>query len=275
MKPGMHRRSSPFRLLLGALLALAVPWWWARLRVEQLQDPAVLTGWWLFATMLFLAAFNARKKLSVIPLGSAAAWLRWHVVGGFLTLALFWLHTGSLWPTGLYEQVLAGLFYLLNLTGIIGWLLQRTYPRMLADTGNEIIFERIPAEIARLRTAAEAAVMACVQETGAETLSRHYVETLHWFFRRPRFFASHAFLGSKQARAWVRQQCEPVRRYLGEAERAHLDRLAALAERKLDVDFHYFAQLLMKSWLLLHLPLAAIVVLLALWHLALIHIYAL
>ena len=275
MKPGMHRRSSSIRLLLGALLALAVPWWWARLRVEQLQDPAVLTGWWLFATMLFLAAFNARKKLSVIPLGSAAAWLRWHVVGGFLTLALFWLHTGSLWPSGLYEQVLAGLFYLLNLTGIIGWLLQRTYPRMLADTGNEIIFERIPAEIARLRADAEAAVMACVKETGAETLSRHYLETLHWFFRRPRFFTSHALLGGKQARAWVRQQCEPVRRYLGEAERAHLDRLTALAERKLDVDFHYFAQLLMKSWLLLHLPLAAVVVLLAVWHLALIHIYAL
>ena len=274
MKTGLHR--SPWLAILigAAVLALALPWWLARWREEQLLHPAILTGWWLFVVLLVLAALNARKKLSVVPLGLAATWLRWHVVGGFLTLALFWLHTGNFWPTGLYEQALAGAFYLLNLTGILGWLMQRTYPRLLAHTGNEIIFERIPAELARLRAEAEAAVLASSRETGSETLARHYLETLHWFFRRPRFFVSHALGGGKRARAWVHQQCSPVRRYLNKAERAHLDQLTALAGHKLDVDFHYTAQFLMKSWLLLHLPLAAVVVLLAVWHLLLIYIYA-
>jgi hypothetical protein len=274
MKAGLGRAPWLTTLIAAAVLALALPWWLARWREEQLLNPALLTGWWLFVVLLLLAAFNARKKLAVVPLGLAATWLRWHVVGGFLTLALFWLHTGNLWPTGLYEQALAGAFYLLNLTGLLGWLMQRTYPRLLANTGGEIIFERIPAELARLRTEAEAAVLASSRETGSETLARHYLETLHWFFRRPRFFVSHALFGGKQARAWVHQQCAPVRRYLNEAERAHLDQLAALAGRKLDVDCHYTAQFLMKSWLLVHLPLAAVVVLLALWHLLLIYIYA-
>ena len=51
--------------------------------------------------------------------------------------------------------------------------------------------------------------------------------------------------------------------------------LTTLAERKAEIDFHYAAQALMKRWLLLHLPLAAAVVLLALWHILLVHIYAL
>jgi hypothetical protein len=262
-------------LLLGTLTAFLIPWLWSRQIFLQLGDPALVTGWWLFAVMLLLGAFNARKKLSMLPLGNASTWLAWHVAGGFLTLALFWLHTGALWPTGIYERVLAALFYALNLSGIVGWIMQRVYPRQLSDAGVEVIYERIPAEIADLREKAEALMVDCTRETGSDTLARHYLETLHWFFREPRFFANHALFGGKKARAWYRQQCDAVRLYLNECERSFLDRLTALAERKTEVDFHFAAQTLMKRWLLLHVPLTAIVMLLVVWHILLVHIYAL
>jgi hypothetical protein len=262
-------------LLLGTLLAFLIPWLWSRQIFLQLGDPALVTGWWLFAVMIFLGAFNARKKLSMLPLGNASTWLAWHVAGGFLTLALFWLHTASLWPTGLYERALAALFYALNFSGIVGWIMQRVYPRQLSDTGVEVIYERIPAEIAELREKAEALMLDCTRETGSDTLARHYLETLHWFFRQPQFFANHALFGGKKARAWYRQQCDAVRLYLNEAERNFLDQLTALAERKTEVDFHFAAQTLMKRWLLLHVPLTAIVMLLVVWHILLVHIYAL
>ena len=51
--------------------------------------------------------------------------------------------------------------------------------------------------------------------------------------------------------------------------------LTALAERKTEVDFHFAAQTLMKRWLLLHVPLTAMVMLLVVWHILLVHIYAL
>ncbi len=149
------------------------------------------------------------------------------------------------------------------------------YPRQLSDTQVEVIYERIPAEVAQLREKAESLVMNCTRETGSDTLARHYLETLHWFFRQPRFFANHAFFGGKKARAWYRQQCDAVRLYLNEAERDFLDLLTLLAERKTEVDFHYAAQTLMKRWLLLHVPLTAVVVLLVVWHLLLVHIYSL
>ncbi len=273
-RPRAHRLDW-FWTAAGALLLLIIPTWWSRHLRLNLGDPALVTGWWLFGVMLFLGAFNSRKKLSMLPLGRAATWLRWHVAGGFLTLALFWLHAGRLWPRGLYEQCLAALFYLLNLSGIVGWLMQRVYPRALSDAGVEVVYERIPAVVADLRGSAEATVLDCTQKTGSDTLARHYVETLHWFFQRPRFFWNHALFGGKKARAWLREQCAPVRLYLNETERGFLDRLTLLAERKAEADFHYAAQTLMKRWLLGHLPLAALVVLLTLWHVALVYAYAL
>ena len=72
------------------------------------------TGWILFSVMVFLAAFNTRKKLAMLPLGSARVWLHAHMAGGLLALALFWLHTGSVWPHGLYLKALAACFYLVS-----------------------------------------------------------------------------------------------------------------------------------------------------------------
>jgi hypothetical protein len=258
---------------LGAAALFAALWLAARWIRNALGDPALLTGWFLLALFLALGAFSSRKKISMLPIGSASTWLRYHVAGGFLALALFWLHARTLWPAGLYEQALAACFYLVTVSGIAGWQLQRALPRRLAATPIEIIYERIPMEIAALRERAEALVIECTKASGRDTLARHYTETLDWFFRRPRFLRNHVF-GGRTARAWQRQQFGAIRRYLDEREARFLDRLGALAEHKIDVDFHYAAQTVMKLWLFLHLPLAAATLLLALWHVFLIHVYA-
>ena len=261
------------RTWLGAGILFVVLLLFANRIRDMLGNPALLTGWILFALFVALGAFNSRKKLSMLPLGSASTWLRFHVVGGFLALPLFWLHARTLWPTGLYEQALAACFYLVTASGIAGWLLQRSLPRRLAAIPVEIIYERIPAEIARLREEAETLVLNCTKACGRDTLARHYTETIDWFFRRPRFLRNHVF-GGKMARAWQRQQLGAIRQYLDEREAQFLDQLNTLAEYKTDVDFHYAAQTVMKLWLFLHLPLAVVTLLLMLWHVILIHIYA-
>ena len=116
------------------------------------------------------------------------------------------------------------MFYLLNLSGIIGWVMQRAFPRALSDTGVEVIYEKIPAVLAQLCGEAETTVLECTKQTGSGILGRYYVETLHWYFMRPRFFWNHALFGGKKARVWVREQCAPVRLYLNAAEQKYLDR---------------------------------------------------
>ena len=50
------------------------------------------------------------------------------------------------------------------LSGVCGWLYQRAMPARLARIGYEVIYERIPAEIAALREEAEKAALDGVEE---------------------------------------------------------------------------------------------------------------
>lgn len=271
MKVATTRRIAYLILAAAVFVAAAL---YAQQLALGLEDPAVVTGYYLLGLMIFLALFNARKRLSMVPLGRAAVWLRVHVAGGLLAVALFWLHTRTLWPSGLYEQLLALLFYFVSLTGIVGHVLQRTYPSRLTQSGIEVMYERIPAELATMREEVESLVLNCTEETGSDTIARHYLETFSWFFSRPRYMWSHA-IGSRRAAHWVRNEVTNLRRYLNDAEQTYLDRLAELAFTKNRIDYHYAAQSIMKMWLLIHLPLAVAVLALALWHTILVHVYAL
>ena len=66
-----------------------------------------------------------------------------------------------------------------------------------------------------------------------------------------------------------------MRRYLSEKEIAYLEQLQELAEAKARLDLHYAAQGLLKVWLLVHVPLAAAMLVLAAWHMLLVNVYSL
>jgi hypothetical protein len=240
----------------------------------HLGHAAVLSGWLLLAVMVGLALFNLRKRLSMVPLGSASTWLVLHAVGGVLAIGLFFVHANTLWPAGSYERVLALLFYLVSLSGLFGLAAQRIYPQRLTQTDYETIYERIPAELARLRLQAEDIVLACTGKTGSDTLAHHYLDTLAWYFHRPRFVLS-SLAGSRHAEHWLDREVGTVARYLNDEEKTYLAQLRELSSTKVKIDAHYAGQGLMKFWLLAHLPLAAAVMVVAAWHVLLVHVYAL
>lgn len=258
-------------VLVGGFVALAIH---QRQAEVALGEPALLTGYLLYALFLGLGAFNLRKRLSMVPLGRASTWTAVHVLGGAFALPLYWLHAGGLWPAGLYEQALALLFYAVSVTGLIGYAIQRVYPAWLTQTGLEIIYERIPAELARLRAQAEALVLDCTREVESDTLARHYLETFAWYFRRPRFARSY-LIGGRRGAHWVLRQRATLARYLNEREADYLERLSVLGHTKTRLDIHYALQSAMKLWLLVHLPLAVALVAVATWHLVLVHVYVL
>jgi hypothetical protein len=236
-------------------------------------DPSIVTGYVLLALMIGLGLLAGRKRLSMVPMSRASVWLTVHLLVGLLALAVYWLHSRTVWPNGLYEMLLAALFYLVALSGGLGFLLQATFPARLTQSGYEIIYERIPAELARLREAAEAVALACAEETGSDTLARHYDERLHWYFQRPRFFLSHV-AGTMKARHWLHHNAAATERYLNDKEKDHHRRLYHLAEEKSLLDFHYALQGLMKWWLFAHIPPATALLVFALWHLLLVNVYA-
>jgi len=261
-------------LTAAAALAFAGLFAWEYLRWLDLQDTRSLSGWALLAVMAGLLAFRPRKTLAMLPLGSAAAWKRLHLALGGLAVGVYALHVPWLWPQGAYERAIALLFLGTTLSGIAGWLAQRFYPAHLNTWGREYIYERIPAELARLRRQAEEALVAAAEASGSDALVRHHAETMAWFFRRPRFLRNHMY-GGRLSERWVRQQYALVYRYLGDAEKPFHATLRQLALEKCAVDAHYAVQSVLKLWLFVHLPLTGALAVLAVWHVVLVHVYVL
>lgn len=235
---------------------------------------AVVTGYVLLLMVLALGTFNLRKRLPALPIGTARTWMLAHLAIGIAALPLYLQHAGGLWPSGRYEQLLALAFYGTMASGVAGWMLQRLLPRRLTDLGGEVVFERIPAEIAAVRENVEAVVLAAMRESGSSALGRYYAESLDWYFWQPRFLFSH-LLGANRSARWIRDHIHALRRYLGDKEREGLDKIEAFALRKNQLDAHYVLQGALQLWLLVHVPCAVLLTALALWHLVVVNIYAL
>ncbi len=245
---------------------------WAHQAELKLGFPTIVTGWFLFGILVALALFNIRKKLSNLPLANASSWLALHLPGGVLAVGVFWLHTGSHWPLGTYEKFLAFLFYATVVTGVLGLVIQKLFPRRLTKSGAEYVFERIPMELVEIQKKAKDILLACARETKRDTLSTQFFEHLDWYFHRPRFFLNNIF-GGQKGEIWVRQQCSTMEVALNPQERTYLQKIFALANNKRSIDIHFALQTVLKTWIMLHLPLAVALLTLVLWHLLVVYTY--
>jgi hypothetical protein len=263
----------PLRMALGAgaVVLVAVVALIDRSQRLDLLHPELVTGWVLLAAVVFLALLNVRKKLSMVPVGRASDWVAAHVVLGVVVIVIYAFHARAIWPSG-YELALALLFYAVILSGLIGYLLQRMAPASLANLGYEVIWERIPAELADMRERIEASILECARETGSEVLPRLYREELAWYFRRPRFVLA-SLVGTGASSSWVHHRLDSVSIYLRGKEIEHATFLRECARRKVHIDRAYAIQGLLKCWLLVHVPATYGFLVLVLWHLILVHVY--
>ncbi len=235
-----------------------------------LREGAFLSGWLLLLTVLALALYNVRKKLPVVPIGGSTTWLQFHVYAGWLSIVLFALHVGPRLPDGRLETTLAVLFVLVAGSGVVGLVLSRTLPGRLTGRGEEVIFERIPIFIARLREAAEDVVLRSAQETESTTIADFYAARLEPFFRGPRNYTFH-MRESNRALFTLLRAISDVERYLSPKEREFSDELRALVEKKDELDYHFALQGTLKGWLFVHIPLTYGLLILALLHLVLVY----
>lgn len=257
-----------FALLLYSLAAFST--WQAE---NTLGRPALISGYSLFACIIFLGAFKVRKHLSMIPLIPAKFWFSMHSLIGVLAILLYFLHVDRWWPDTGYVQLLAALMVAVSLTGLIGYVLEKIYPARLTQSDTEILFEKIPDACFQIRKEVERLLFEQIKDTGSGTLSRHYMESIDWYFQRPRFLWSH-ITGANKADFWLKQQFSIVNRYLNDDEKEYSRQLEVLAHKKHDLDYQYALQGLLKLWLLLHVPLSVMLILMSFWHLLLVNIYS-
>jgi len=222
-------------------------------------------GWGLAGLILFLLLFNLRKKLPFLPLGNASSWLQWHVYTGALALLLFFLHIDWRLPNGWLEMLLGGSFMLVSLSGLLGIYLSRLIPKRLSQSGESVIYERIPFLIYASKRQTEALVERSLQETQSTTLVNFFQKTLLPFFSETRNFWFHV-VESRAPLNQLHAEMDALERYMNASEQAILQEIRALVDYKYELDYQYAGQTVLKYWLFVHVPLSYVLLLLVLLH---------
>jgi hypothetical protein len=253
------------RNTFATIIVVALVWLWVRSLNRSLTPSSFTTGYLMLAAVLFLAAYNLRKKLPSLPLGSSTAWLQWHLYVGFGSLAVFAMHAGCKWPTGVLETALAVVYLCTAGSGLLGLYLTRTIPAQLARVGEEVIYERIPLLARQVQRQAGDSVLEAVNASGTTTLADFYTANLYDFFHSRRG-VTYFMRPTTALRKALMHDLQSLRRYLSEGELMAYERLFSLVRRKDDLDFHAARQGMLKGWLFVHIGLTYTLVTLAILH---------
>jgi len=262
MSEAARKGTSPgtiaFTVLVVASLALYVASrFWPRARAAWQIGFGVAA----LLAMLATSAYAVRRRLPGRPLGRAAAWLRWHLYGGVLFQLLVLMHSEFRAPQGVLNWALWLLTFWMTATGLLGLWIQRWIPRAITSgLADEVHYDRIPDLVRTLAARAEALVASC-----SDPIQSFYQTSLAATFAAPRpsivFYAD--VTGGRYAR---KKQFEFLANALGGEERGKLDRLERLFRAKLELDAHCSLQRALRWWLVVHVPMAVVLLSLVTLH---------
>ena len=187
------------------------------------------------------------------PLGTARRWLQAHVYLGALAFLAVLIHAGFHWPGGSMGWALLLLSAWTTLTGLVGVWLQKWLPIVMSEGLRvEALYERIPALIEHLLKEADALVA-----NASEVLERFYLAEVRT--RLAVVEPSWSYL--LDVRAGRERALEPFRRmssFVDPAEKEIVNDLMTIRMEKMDLDVHYSLQGILRRWLIVHVPPAAV-----------------
>lgn len=238
---------------------------------QHLMHDAMMSGYLLFAAIVFLTLFNLRKRLTFLPsLGTAAMWMQLHIYVGLSTFLIFGFHIAWHVPNGWFERLLAVLYLTVALSGVYGLVVTRILPKRLTAVGNEVIYEQIPA--LRLRLAREVQQLVLSAEETTDVVSRFYLHQLLPFFEKQRSLAYVAFPNGQKKRSLL-QGIEGLKRYLDKDGRCQTELLAGYVRQKDDLDYQEAVQGRLKAWLFFHVGFTYSLLLISILHAILVHAF--
>lgn len=232
-----------------------------------------LSGWIFLAVMLFLTFFNLRKKVPFLRMFSVGFWLQVHIYVGIISGALFLAHIGFSWPHGLLNQIIAVIFVIVFLSGVIGLWISRSFPKRLTVAGFETPFERMPHVRTALRNDAESLILTGVDNQTSPVIAEFYTDKIGLFFAKPQHLLAH-LLRSQSPQASHRSQFAEIRRYAKRTELDMLEKLEGLVEKKHMLDYQYAHQFTLRVWLFSHIPLSYSLLILSVAHIIVVYSFS-
>jgi hypothetical protein len=245
---------------LSLLLYIGLAWWapWQPGRLWGLVFGSVAAALFVNA-----ALYPLRRRLQARPLGTVQRWLQLHIYGSVVALVLVLAHMGFRWPAGAMGWWLFALTVWTTATGVLGVILQKWLPpRMARNLRIEVIYERVPEMVERLRGEADT-----VMTESGSALRRVYEEAVKPLLAAPRLRWASLF-DLRGVRARLIEPLTRLESYVEDADRDRLRSLLAITNDKLDLDVHASLQRALRVWLLAHVPPAMLLIGLLVVHVA-------
>lgn len=228
------------------------------------------SGWLLIAAVGLLLLFSVRKRISVLPLGRAYLWAQVHNILGVLASLLLLLHIDEWWPSGLFERLL--LIFALGtlLTGLCGIVLNRVIPPQMRKRGERIFLSRIKTQQSVLREAIRERIIEAVENGGSRYLLEFYDRQLIPQLVGIRNIPSHMVGSSSPYEFWQRrfQQTES---YFGDKDREAVWAIQSMLNQKMDLDFQFVMQVMLRSWVAVHVMFSSLLAIFAVLHVVLVY----
>jgi hypothetical protein len=209
---------------------------------------------------VFEMAYPYRRSRAK-PFGTARRWLQAHIYLGLLALLAVILHAGFHLPRGAMGWALFLLSLWTVLSGLVGVWLQKWLPVVMAESLRvEALYERIPSLVQHLLKEADDLVA-----NSSDVLERFYQTEMR--LRMATVEPSWSFL--LDVRSGRERALEPFRRvsaFVEPAEKEIVNDLMTIRMEKMDLDVHYSLQGILRRWLILHVPPAAVLMALLVVH---------
>jgi hypothetical protein len=257
-KKPMWLRNSAIAGAAGLIVYLGLAWWqpWLPGRIGGLT----------YGTLAALLFFNAglypfRRKWLAWPLGTVQRWLQLHIYGSGIALLFVLIHVGFRLPGGAFGWWLLGLSVWSTVSGIIGVLLQKWVPIVIArNLKVEAIYDRIPGLVAKLTAEAET-----LMAGASDAFTRTYQDDIRPLLAAP--IPRWGYLSDiRQSRTRALEPLVRFDKFVEEGDRDRMRDLTAIVNEKLDLDVHMSLQRAMRLWLFTHVPPAIVLLGLLLIH---------
>ncbi len=249
----------------GVCLAICAVLYLANMMWGEL-DPGSMwgLGYGIAAAVLFVGALfygMRRKAIRVNRFQRAWYYLQFHVYGGTLFLILVLMHINFSVPKGVLTWWLWALSIWIVFTGLLGSGLQKWIPTILnSSLSTEVNFNRIPELIAGIEKRAEK-----LASQSGQKVKDLFHQSVADKLKAPQF----RWMFFVDVAGTIRQDLKAfsyLGKYLDATNKNQLDELEAIYKTKLEIDAHYTLQKTLRSWLMLHIPVAILILMLLVIH---------
>lgn len=258
--------------ILIAALASAMLWIVA-LYASGLRDPRYLDGWLLAGGMGLQIYFHIATKANWLTPRSATRWRKFHIILGFLLIAVFVSHTNFTLPDTVFEWALWTAFVLVAVSGVFGtYLAWSLGTRRMIESG--LTYDRIPARIEELAASVAALVTRPVPNPVSVALPAPaydawiadlYTHHLQDFFKGPRNWSAHLIGGERHLHN-LTDEIDSLARYVDKPSEEKLAKIRTLVIEKDRADFAHVYLGLGRGWQLVHVPVTYALLVLTLVH---------